>query len=182
VDSDLTGTDPGLHLPWTKAYALAPGLTYSGWTAGSGVRMHSGGDMLVWSVSVPANEDQSILGLAIAENDYLSVRIQAPASKTLDLRGAQVSLLIRRIGYHSPRRYAVLTSVDGFTDQTAVFVTSRIDSTSDEQLTFTLPDRPVYEGIKGPFELRLYGFSGQYAGHKTSLLGFRMGGQIVGPQ
>jgi len=180
VESDFTGTDPGLHLPWTAAYGVAPGLTYSGWTAGSGVRMHPGSDMLVWSVSAPANEDQSTLSLAIADNEYLSVRIQAPAGKALDLRIAQVSLLIRRIDYHSPRRYAVLTSVDGFTDQAAVFVTARIDSTSDEQLSFVLPDRPAYQAVQGPFELRLYGFSGQYAGHKTSLLAFRLAGQVMG--
>ena len=108
------------------------------------------------------------------------MRIQAPAGKALDLRIAQVSLLIRRIDYHSPRRYAVLTSVDGFTDQAAVFVTARIDSTSDEQLSFVLPDRPAYQAVQGPFELRLYGFSGQYAGHKTSLLAFRLAGQVMG--
>jgi len=180
VESDFTGTDTGLHLPWTKVYALTPGLTCLGWTAGSGARMHPGSDMLVWSVSASANEDQSTLGLAIADNDYLSIRVQVPAAKALDLRGAQVGLLIRRIDYHSPRRYAVLTSVDGFNEQAAVFGTSRIDSTSDEQWTFALPDRSAYQQIQKPFELRLYGFSGQYAGHKTSLLAFRMGGQIVG--
>jgi len=179
VESDLTGSDPALHLPCKATHALAPSLIYSGWTAGTGVRVHPGNDMLAWSVDAQADEDKSTLGLAIADNEYLSVRVQAPAGKALDLRGTQVDLLIRRIDYHSPRRYAVLTSVDGFTDQTAVWVTSRIDSTSDEQLTFTLPDRPAYAGIAGPFEVRLYGFSGQYAGHKTGLLTFRLDGRIV---
>jgi hypothetical protein len=181
AESNFTGADPGLHLPWTAAYVTAPGLVYSGWTAGSGVQMHGGNDMLVWSVSAPASEDQSTLSLAIADKEYLSIRVAASAGKALDLRTAEVSLLIRRIDYHSPRRYAVLTSVDGFTDQAAVFTTSRIDSTSDEQLTFTLPNTAAYSRITGPFELRLYGFSGQYAGHKTSLLSFRLNGQVATP-
>jgi hypothetical protein len=158
----------------------APGLVYSGWTAGTGVRMHAGSDMLVWSVSAPSQEDQSTLSLAIADKEYLCLRVTAPKGKALDLRSAEVNLLIRRIDYHSPRRYAVLTSVDGFTDQAAVFTTARIDSTSDEELTFTLPNTPAYQRITSPFELRLYGFSGQYAGHNTSLLGFRLNGQIAG--
>jgi hypothetical protein len=180
VESDFMGTNPAQHLPWTKYYVKAPDCIYTGWGAGSGIFSRDGDNALVWSVNAPANEQDSTLALAIADNEYLTVSVAPPSTGTLNLRNEELRFTIRRIDYHAPRRYAVFTSIEGFSDGNELFSSDRSGSTADLEYVFRLPDTPVYESITGPVEIRIYGYSGQYGGHKTSLIDFKLNGTIPG--
>lgn len=179
VEADFSGTNPAWHLPWTAVYVKAEELAYSGWLKGAGVNTHDGNDGLVWSVQAPTEESAATLALAIDEQEYLAVVIQARDGKALDIRNAKISLGLRRIDYHAPRQFAVMTSVDGFVEEKTVFASERTNSQADVEYTFEFPDRPAFAEIREPFEMRLYGFSGQYAGHKVMLYSFRMEGRII---
>jgi hypothetical protein len=140
-----------------------------------------GDNALVWSVNAPADEASSTLGLAIADGEYLSTIVSPPTTATLDLRGREVRFTIRRVDYHAPRRYAVFTSISGFANGTQVHTTARDGGTDDQEVSFLLPDTAAYTGITGPVEFRIVGFSGQYGGHKTSLVAFKLYGGLAFP-
>jgi hypothetical protein len=171
VDVDLTGTDPALHLPWTATYSTAANVTWSGFGKGAGISAESGAG-LVWSVNAPADEAQATLALAITDGEYWSATV-TPSSGTLDLRGAVMRFTVRRIDYHAPRIYAVMTSVGGFTDGAEVFTSPHNADTADMEYVVTLPTTAAYAAL-GATELRIYGYSGQYGGHKTSITAFKL--------
>ncbi len=179
-DSDFTGTNPSSSLPWNHNYYVAPGLATLGWAFGPGAIPGAGDNALVWSVDAPAAMEDATLGLAIADQEYLSFKIQPSAGRQLDLRGARIRFTIRRIDYHCPRRYAVMTSVSGFTSAAAVFQSGEYGEGGDIDFDFTLPATAAYASVSGVFELRIYGYAGQYGGHKTSLVAFSLGGQLTG--
>ncbi|MBA4387854.1 MAG: hypothetical protein C0404_07725 [Verrucomicrobia bacterium] len=174
VETDFRGTNLAQHLPWTNAYVIAPKVTYSGWNRGAGTIAQAGDNAIVYSVNAPADETNSTLALAIAENEYMGFTIQASAGHILDLAGAQCRLGIRRIDYHAPRRYAVFTSAGGFTAGAEIFTSDHDGGTDDQTLAFNLPNTAAYRMLSGAVEFRVYGFSGQYGGHRTSLIDFKL--------
>lgn len=173
LQSDFTGTNPGLNLPWTATSTLDAGLAFSGWTKGSGIWGAAGDNQLRIYQNMPAGEADSTLALAIADNEYLSFTV-SPQSGPLDLRAADISFTVQRIEWHAPRRFAVLTSVDGFTAGVAVFDTGRFTELTPRTFTFQLPDTPAYQGLTGPVEIRIYGYGGQYLGHDFALQAFSL--------
>jgi len=174
VESDFSGPDPALHLPWTQTYILAPALDSAAWDAGHGVERHAGDNRITWSVSAPAGEQDATLALAVQDEEYLALHLHPADGYPLDLRGARVHLVLRRIDYHAPRQYAVLTSVNHFDSAAPVFVSPRAASSDDLVYDFVLPDTDDYTGITDNLELRIYGFAGQYSGHQTALLEFQL--------
>jgi hypothetical protein len=180
LESDFTGVDPSHNLPWTQTYYVVPGVLSTGWEFGPGAHPRDGDNALVWMVEAPAQLDDSTLELAIADGEYLSFKIQAEPGRQLDLRNALLRFTIRRIDYHCPRSYAVLTSVGGFSSGAAVFMSEPHWGTDDLALEFRLPSSVEYGSLSGVVELRIYGFAGQYSGHDTSLVAFSMGGELAG--
>jgi hypothetical protein len=72
-----------------------------------------------------------------------------------------------------------MTGVDGFSDGSQVFTSNHtFDLGTNLEFVFTLPDTLEYSNISGGVEFRIYGFSGQYGGHRTSLTAFKLNGQI----
>jgi len=174
VEPDFSGTNPAKNLPWTNAHVVATRVTYSGWNKGSGILVRDGDNAIVYGVNAPSDESLSTLALAIADEEYLEITVAAPGGYILDLGGAELSFTIRRIDYHAPRRYALMTSVGGFTDGNQLFSSPRSGSTADQQFSLSLPDTAAYQAISGPFAIRIYGFSGQWGGHRTSLIQFKL--------
>jgi hypothetical protein len=179
-ESDFTGTNPASSLPWTHSYFLASGAQSLGWSFGAGAIPGAGDNALVWSVDAPAEMENATLDLALADQEYLSFKIQPVAGRQLDLRDARVRFTIRRIDYHCPRRYAVMTSVGGFTSGAAVFTSAENWESGDVDVELRLPATTAYAAVSGAFELRIYGYAGQYGGHKTSLVSFTLGGKLAG--
>lgn len=182
LESNLEGTNPAQNLPWMPTYVLASGATTTGWTKGTGTIAHSGDNALVWSQNMPANEVDSTLALAIADNEYWAVSVAPSGANRLHLRGAEVRLRLLRIDYHAPRRYAVFTSIGGFAAGQQVFTAPYNGGTDEIEHVFTLPDTAAYENLSTSVQFRLVGYAGQYGGHKTSLTSFKLNGVVVAPQ
>ena len=174
LECNFGGTNSSKNLPWTTTYILQNGLTYSGWSKGAGISMVNGTNGLVWGQTMPSSESSSTLSLAISNNAYWQFTLTPPAGQTLELPNAEVRFNICRIDNYSPREYAVFTSVDGFTNGAQVFDTGRFTTTTDTPFYFTLPATTNYSGISNPFTLRIYGYSGQNSGYKTSLTAFKI--------
>jgi len=178
VDADFRGDDPGLHTPWMPTYVLGPSVgNYGGWRLGAGAFGATGDDALAFSVNAPSTE--STLAQAVAENEYVTVMLQAASGQTLDLRGAEMRFTINRQDYHSPRRYAVFTSVGGFAAGQEIFTSSyNYDLDEPREITVTLPDLAAYDGLTGPVNIRIYGFAAQFGGHRTRLAGFKLAQRV----
>ena len=172
------GTNISSQTPWTETYIHVSDALYSGLIRGSGTLAAAGNNAFVWTQIMPAVENDSTLEVAIADEEYLAFTIGPAAGKVMDLAGHEMRFSIRRLSFHAPRRYAVLTSVDGFAAARAIFTTARSGGEADLEYRFTLPDADVYDGLTIPVEFRIYGFSGQYAGHATSLIELRLDGAI----
>ncbi len=173
VKSNFTGTSPGLNLPWTATSTLAPYITFSGWNKGAGVTGVAGDNHLRAHQNMPADEASATLALAITDNEFLGFSV-SPSSGTLDLRAADISLTILRVGFHAPRRFAVFTSVGGFTTGAAIYDTGRFTATTPQTFTFQLPDTSAYNNLSGPVHFRIYGYAGQYLGHAFALEDFEL--------
>jgi hypothetical protein len=68
----------------------------------------------------------------------------------------------------------VFTSVGGFTSGVEVFDTGRFTDDTDREFVLTLPDTAAYSNLTSAVTFRLVGYSGQYAGHKTSLRALKL--------
>jgi hypothetical protein len=181
VETDFRGTNPAQNLPWMPTYVLADDLAYSGWNRGTGVFSEDGDNSFVWSLNMPADEAYATLALAVAEDEYLAMSVQPYPGFLLNLRNAEIRFTIRRVDWHAPRRYAVFTSIEGFADGSQVFTSHHTyDVGTHLEFVFSLPDTTAYNTVSGPVEFRLYGFRGQYGGHKTSLTDFKLNGQMIG--
>ncbi|MDX2175475.1 MAG: hypothetical protein SF028_03285 [Candidatus Sumerlaeia bacterium] len=179
LEANFEGTNPSAQLAWTPTYILASGLAYTGVQRGAGVLTRTSDNSYAWAQNMPAAEVDSTLALAVADNEYLAATITPPAGHTLDLAGKEVRFTIRRLSYHAPRRYAVMTSVAGFAAGAEVFTTDRDGGEEDSEHRFTLPDIPSFEALASPVEFRIYGFAGQYGGHATSLTELRVDGVLA---
>lgn len=171
--SDFSGSEPALHTPWTSTSLLAPGLSFSGWTLGSGLEIEAGVDDAL-GFSVDVGSDESNIAAAVSGGDYVGFTL-TPTTGVLDLGGMQVRFTVRRLEYHSPRGYSLLTNLDGFSAETELFSTALVDHQTfyDVEHTFIFP-LTGYDGITGPVEFRLYGTHARYGGHGTSLRDFRI--------
>lgn len=178
LESDFRGTNPAQTNPWPAAYYIHPALAQSGWARGAGIIPAAGDGAYTWSVNAPADEANSTLALAIVDQEHLALTVTPQAGQTMNLAGAEVRCTIRRVDWHAPRRYAFFTSIAGFDATAAVHTTPRSQDTADQEVSFLLPNEPAYNGLSGPFQFRIVGFAGQYGGHKTSIVGFRLGGQV----
>jgi hypothetical protein len=174
VDADLRGHDPALHTPWMPTYVLGASVgTYGGWRLGTGAFGAAGDDALAFSVNAPSTE--STLAQAVAENEYVTVMLQAASGQTLDLRRAAMRFTVNRQDYHSPRRYAVFTSVGGFAAGQEIFSSPyNYDLDEPREIAVAFPDLAAYDGLTGPVQIRIYGFAAQYGGHRTRLAAFKL--------
>jgi hypothetical protein len=128
----------------------------------------------MWSQNMPTDEESSTLDLAISNDAYWQFTLTPSPAAPLDLRNAEVRFTIRRIDYHAPRRYAAFTSIGGFESRAAVFDTGHFGGDTDREFVFALPNTAAYAKVTSRFTFRLYGYSGQHGGHKTSLRAFKL--------
>ena len=150
--------------------------SYGGLVRGAGSIGASGDDALVYSVNAPATE--STLAQAVAENEYVGVTLTAAAGQPFALRRGTLRFTINRQDYHSPRRYAVFTSVAGFAAGQEVFL-SPLNTDLDEprELVVALPDAPAYDGLAS-VQIRIYGYAANFGGHRTRLTAFKLSERV----
>jgi hypothetical protein len=180
VQSDFRGDDPALHLAWTPTYVLSPKITWSGWnigaaqSGGAGVTPKAGDNAIVFSVSAPLANDET-LTQAIADNEYLKATTTV-VTGPLDLRGAQVRFSTKRIGFHSPRGYALFCSLSGFSEVNALYVSAQVDKgvMDETEHIVTLPSTAAFQTVNTAVEWRIYAYGAQFDGHETSLTAFKI--------
>jgi hypothetical protein len=174
VEADLRGTDPALHAPWMATYSVGGTVgSYSGLQLGPGALAAAGNDALTFTVGAPPT--MSTLAGALQDREYVALTVQAASGSSLHLRQGELRFTIDRADYHSPRSYAVFTSVGGFALGQEVFVSPQLWETDEpREFTVSLPDEAVYDGLTGPVEIRIYGFDAQYDGHRTRLTALKL--------
>lgn len=169
LQARFVGTSPGLNTPWMPVEALAPGLNYSGFVRGSGAVGRSAND--VFAFNITAGSTESSLPEAIQDNEFVGLTLSSLPSQTMDLRRREVAFSIQRRSWHAPRRYAVLSSLSGFTSSSEpLFVTPRIESGDNNEYAFRffLPDDPSWNELTQPVEFRLYAYEANF-NHETWL-------------
>jgi hypothetical protein len=174
VDSDFRGTNPGQNTPWTPAYVVGPKVgLHTGWARGAGAIGAAGNDAFHFSVNAPSTE--STLAQAVAENEYLTLTVQAAPGRVLNLRGRELLFTLDRQDFHAPRRYAVFTSVGGFTPGQEIFLSGyNRDQGQPHDYAVRFPDSAAYNSLTAPLEIRIYGFAAQFGGHRARLMAFKL--------
>lgn len=192
VESDFTGQNPAMNLPWTRTLTQDNRIHFGGWRRGAtysssggtvggrGVNVHQSTQGLRFSVSQgSANESDSTLASALADDEYWAITLTP--LEPVDLRQAEVRLTYLRHAYHAPRRWSIFCSLSGFSSGQELYTTAR--TTSENTLTeyvFRLPDSAAYSEVGSPFELRFYPYGSQY-GHQASIVGFKLTAKPSGP-
>jgi hypothetical protein len=175
VQSDFRGTNPALNRPWTPTFVLSPKISWSGWNIGGGVTGKSGNDAFVFSVSAGASDET--LTQSMTDNEFLTATTTVVGGP-LNLSGAQVRFSTKRIGFHSPRGYALFCSLNGFNEVNALYVSPQVskDNTDDTEHTVTLPSGAPFQSIANgvAIEWRIYAFGAAFDGHNTSLTAFKV--------
>ena len=181
-DSDAND-DPGLNLPWTPTFVLAPNVTWSGWDIGAaqagdiGVTPLAGDGALVFSVNAPdevVDPDNESLADSVADSQFLTATV-TPAG-AIDLRGAEVRFTTQRLQFHAPLGYALFTSISGFAVGNALYVSpeSSKDDFGETQHVVNLPLTAAYSAVSAPLELRIVAFGARHTGHATSISAFKL--------
>ncbi|MDX2111637.1 MAG: thrombospondin type 3 repeat-containing protein [Verrucomicrobiota bacterium] len=187
VESDFTGTNPALNLPWTKTLTKREGLGFSGWqrglaytgsggtVGGRGVNVYAANNGIKFSVDQGSqNESDSTLASALADDEYWKLTVTPVAGTPLSLRKAEVRFTHLRDEYHTVRNWAVFTSIGGYSAAAAVYTAPRTTSMGESvEYVFQLPDTVDYQNLTTPVELRFYPYGSQYA-HKATLTGFKL--------
>lgn len=170
IESDFTGADLANNLPLTATTQIAPGLSSSGWNLGAGLSPFDGIDDRI-AFLAPSDSTPSSLAEAVAEDKYLTITL-TPETE-IALTEQRFSFSIRRFTYNAPRRYAVFSSVAGFAEGDAIFVSELIASAAQDpiDLSFIIPDG--HETVSVPVEFRIYIYEALYpSNHPTSLGSF----------
>ena len=119
------------------------------------------------------------LTYAITNDFYQSFTVGSATADWLDLRGAEFDFTIERLNFHGGRRYAVMSSVDGFNETGVLFDTGRFTTTVPEAFDFTLPFAGFHTDQS--IEFRIYVYEGQYGNKDSSLTEFLLRGATSSP-
>ena len=93
--------------------------------------------MLLFRSKLSGDEGDSTFAESLADHEWLTTGIQAASGKSLDLRGAVMAFTMGRHSFHAAPRYAVFTSIEGFAEENAVFISDRkTESPSSFELIF----------------------------------------------
>lgn len=173
---DFEGTSPATNTPWTATSELADGVAFGGWTLGSGtVPSGSIDDAFGFSVSGPGDGGGvSTLASALDGGRFIAFTLTPSPGEPLDLSLLQVSFTIERHSWHAARRYALFSTVDGFSSPAdALFTTAEVESGdfAPRDHSFFLPPEG-FDAIDGTIEFRLYAFAANWSGHETALNAF----------
>lgn len=175
IESSFAGADVSFHLPWTNVLVRGHRINFSGWTNGAGAMPFAGDDGLYFTVSAPTDGSTATLAGAIQDQEYLAFRINAPSNYVINLAGALCRFGMRRLDWNASREFAIMTSAEGFTAGAALFTSDYYEAdVNDFTHSFHLPSSAAYRAISGPFEMRIYGFSGQYDQKPAGLIDFKL--------
>ena len=178
VQSNFRGSSPSLHRPWTPTFVLSPKVTWSGWDVGvlpgEGAIPVAGDDAFVFEVHGTSAANET-LAEAISGNEYVTATV-SPAQGAIDLRGAQIRFSTKRLSFHAPLGYALFTSISGFAEVNALYVSPQVDKGNNDEIehVLTIPSTAAYSAVNAPMEIRIVAFGAQFDGHPTSITAFKL--------
>lgn len=185
VQSDFGGTSPALHAPWTPTFVLSPAITWSGWdvadaSVGERAIPVAGDNAFVFKVHGGSAANET-LSEAIDGHEYLTATI-SPVGGAIDLRGTEVRFSTKRLSFHAPLGYAFFTSIDGFLEANALYVSPQVDKNNFDEIehVFTLPSTAAFN-TTNDVEIRIVAFGAQFDDHPTSLTAFKLTQPAGGP-
>ncbi len=168
-------TSTSVGIPYLLSDAQCDDIVYSGLSAGSGIFQDQSESGFAYSVIAPAGGLESTLSSAVDDAEYLSFSITPNGDEQLNLAGSALRFNTTRIDYHSPRQYAVMTSIDGFGVGNEIYTSARNELRGGDILDLNLPNDERYRSINSTVEIRLYPFGAKFANHNVGLLGFSLG-------
>lgn len=174
VQAEFAGP-PAAGNVWNQTASLNEEVLYSGWTIGSGFRPSGLSPGLGFRGTF--GPTVTTLSRAIIQNEYLSVSVQADPARPdrwIDLAGAEFAFSISRATSHSPRRFAVMSSIGGFDGSDILYDTGPIFTESEVDFSFWFPSGGFYTG--DPIEFRIYGYEGQFGNKDAWLTEFTLRG------
>jgi len=173
VQSDFTGSAPGQNAPWDQTSQLDDHCLFSGWRLHNNIE-GSEADNAFGFYGIFQENPRTLLQ-SLANDEYISFEVQPEAGHRLDLRGAELTLNLRRIGDWAPTRFFIYSSLDGFTERQETFSSKLIDHHSPETLSAILPFENYLTNQS--IEFRIYTSGGRWAGHEVVLESFRLHGR-----
>ena len=169
VISSFAGTSPSNSLPWTPTSFLRAGVTYSGWTFGSGVVPRNEIDnRLGFNVNAAALE--TTFSSAIAANEFVAVTLTPPGGG-LNLSRMELTFTIQRETFHAPTQFALMSSVGGFAEGSELILTPKLDPDDSTPHSFRVFLPETGFNVSAPLTFRLYVFGGRF-NHAMSLNAF----------
>ena len=171
IIADFSGPEPASGPTWDRTILRSPEVDYQGLTLGVGLQPSGLSDV----VGFRGNFGPTLTTLddAIAGGHYLSVSLGPDplVAEGFDLSSAWLEFSVRRRDWNAPKRYAVLSSVDGFASTEVIFDTGTFSSfLTQESFGFELPESGF--AVTEAMEFRLYAFEGQYFGKSSSVESF----------
>ncbi|MGB7326613.1 MAG: hypothetical protein WBD31_17185 [Rubripirellula sp.] len=184
LDADFTM--PAVNNIWSETNSIAANVGYSGFELGSGLEATSvpnTGTLAFTTSDYPL--EPATLQDAIDDDFYISFSVDPNSittGKWLDLNGAPMQFSVDRVGFHSARRFAVMSSVDGFTSTSDVLFESPIFVDYQPETTFDF--RLPFDGFNtgDPVEFRIYMLDGRYnnlTNSETHFTSFSLNGSLV---
>ena len=166
--------------PGRASYVTDPGVaSYGGLVRGAGSIGAAGDDAFMYSVNAPATE--STLAQAVAENEYVGVTLTAAVGQPFAMRRGTLRFTVNRQDYHSPRRYAVFTSVGRLRGRAgglrlALNYRPGRAARARGHAARTRPPTTASPSI----QVRIYGYAANFGGHRTRIAAFKLS-ERVGP-
>jgi hypothetical protein len=179
IQSNFSGTAPAQNRPFAQTFVLDPKVSWAGWTIGAGILPQTVNDAFVFGVNGPSGDgsaaQDSTLTEALSENEFLTATF-TPQGSALNLNGGEVRFSTRRIGFHSPRGYALYSSLDSFASSLYTSVLVDKDNKDENEHVVTLPVSFSSLAAGTDVTFRIYAFGAQFSGndHHTSLTGFKL--------
>lgn len=179
VDNTIVSTRIALSeqptvFPYTVTDILCSDVTYSGLKVGDGIVVNTEEQGLVYSVFSSVDGAESTLTSAVQDNEYISFTLTPNANNIINVAGSHLQFLTQRIDWHSPRYYAVMTSVDGFNAGNEIYNSERNERLGAQTLSLYIANESRYRNLDSPIEIRLYPYGAKFANHQVSMLGFSL--------
>ncbi|MCK5775476.1 MAG: T9SS type A sorting domain-containing protein [Bacteroidales bacterium] len=172
IESDFTGSYPGTISNWNNTSTLDNSIEFTqGWTCADGVF----GELINNAFGFYVNGgsyNRTTLAQAITNNQYLSIKFKSTGD-LLNLNRAEVLLGVNRIGYHSPKKYAVFTDKSPFIEGNELFVLSVDNSGTVTEVKGNFPGEG-FENVTDEMQMRVYVYDAFYSRHASSIESFKL--------
>ena len=184
VQSNFTGTAPGVNKPWTSTSTLSPNLTMGGWTwtqVATAPAYVFGGSFVNDAFTVQISSSGSTattFDMALSGSQCLSCTVTPVTGHNMDLRGGYLEWTLNCTDSTSAKECALMTSAGGFTAGSQLYTSGTLFVPAATTMGVYLPYTSAYSNITGPFEIRIYFFDNAGSRKQMQLTTFKLTGKV----